>query len=140
MWLCFPVALVALYSYPFIFVRWAATRDLPWVNLLLGATAVALALAGVKRSFNRGWIFRAVALVIGAASIAAVGLFVYKVLIVSRELPVSAHAPAVGEPAPDFTLVDLNHQSVSLSSLRTMPLADGRAPRGVLLIFYRGYW
>jgi hypothetical protein len=134
------VALVALYSYPFIFVRWAATRDLPWVNLLLGATAAALAIVGVKRSFTRGWISRAVAFVVAAASIAAFGLFIYKVLIVSRELPVSAQAPAVGQPAPDFTLVDLNNQPVSLSSLRTMPLADSRTPRGVLLIFYRGYW
>src|SRR5262245_48989725 len=139
-WLSFPLAVVALYSYPFIFVRWAATRDVPWVNLLLGATAVALAIVGVKRSFTRGWISRASALVVAAASIAALGLFIYKVLIVARELPTSAQAPAVGQPAPDFTLVDLNNQAVSLSSLRTMPLADGRTPRGVLLIFYRGYW
>ncbi len=139
-WLCFPLAVVALYSYPFIFVRWAATRDVPWVNLLLGAAAAALAIVGVKRSFARGWIFRAFALVVASGTVAACGLFIYKVLIVSRELPASAQAPAVGQPAPDFTLVDLNNQPVSLSSLRTMPLADGRTPRGVLLIFYRGYW
>ena len=139
-WLAFPLSVVALYSYPFIFVRWAATRDVPWVNLMLGAAAAALAFIGVKRSFSRGWISRALAVVVATASLAAVGLFIYKVLIVARELPMSAHAPAVGQPAPDFTLVDLNNEPVSLSSLRTKPLADRRPPRGVLLIFYRGYW
>lgn len=55
-------------------------------------------------------------------------------------LPLSAHAqsgraPQVGQPAPAFTLPDLNGKSVSL---------DGyRGKKNVLLVFYRGwigYW
>jgi hypothetical protein len=139
-WLCVPLAIATLYSYPFVFVRWAATRDVPWVNLLLGAAAVTLAIVGVRRSFGRGWMARAAAVVAAVATVAAAGVFVYKVLIVARELPASTNAPNVGQPAPEFTLVDLNNQSVSLTSLRTAPLAASRMPRGVLLIFYRGYW
>jgi hypothetical protein len=139
-WLSVPLAVATLYSYPFVFVRWPVTRDVPWVNLLLGAAAVTLAIAGVRRSFRRGWMAKAAGVVAVAATIAAVGLFVYKVLILARELPASAHAPNVGQPAPEFTLADLNNQPVSLTSLRTTPLEGSRIPRGVLLIFYRGYW
>jgi putative effector of murein hydrolase len=139
-WLSLPLAVAALYSYPFVFVRWAVTRDVPWVNLLLGAAAVALAIASVRRSFSRGWIAKTTAVVVAATTVAAVGLFVYKVLILARELPASARSPNVGQPAPEFTLADLNNQPVSLTSLRTAPLAGSRIPRGVLLIFYRGYW
>jgi len=140
--LSLPTAIVALYSYPLVFVRWAATRDVPWVNLLLCTAAVALAVAGIRRSFRRerAWISKALTLIVAAASVAGAGLFVYKVMIVARELPESAAAPAVGQPAPDFTLTDANNQPVSLAALRSTPLAGSRAPRGVLLIFYRGYW
>jgi hypothetical protein len=141
-WLSLPIAVVALYSYPFIFVRWAVTRDVPWMNLLLCAAAVALAITGVRRVFggDRAWLSKASAVLVAAASVAAVGLFTYKVLIVARELPASAHAPEVGQLAPDFTLVDLSNDPVSLASLRSTPLVGSRTPRGVLLIFYRGYW
>jgi len=139
-WLSVPLAVATLYSYPFVFVRWPVTRDVPWVNLLLGATAVTLAITGVRRSFGRGWMAKTAGVVAAAATVAAVGLFVYKVLVLARELPASAHAPNVGQQAPEFTLADLNNQPVSLTSLRTTPLEGSRTPRGVLLIFYRGYW
>jgi xanthine/uracil/vitamin C permease (AzgA family) len=139
-WSSLPLAIATLYSYPFVFVRWPITRDVPWVNLLLGAAAVTLAIAGVRRSFSRSWIARATGVVVAAATVAGVGLFVYNVLILARELPVSAHAPGVGQQAPEFTLPDLNNQPVSLTRLRTTPLGGSRLPRGVLLIFYRGYW
>jgi cytochrome oxidase Cu insertion factor (SCO1/SenC/PrrC family) len=39
--------------------------------------------------------------------------------------------PGVGQPAPDFTLVDQNGKAVSLSAARG---------HKVVLVFYRGYW
>ena len=39
---------------------------------------------------------------------------------------------AVGEPAPDFTLVDHHGQKVTLS--------DSKGKNPVVLVFYRGYW
>jgi hypothetical protein len=59
----------------------------------------------------------------------------------------------VGQKAPDFTLSDTNGKPVSLSELlstpingKTMNAPVGNAqqaptsPKGVLLVFYRGYW
>jgi peroxiredoxin len=52
----------------------------------------------------------------------------------AKRVPASQHAPQVGQKAPDFTLLDSNRKPVSLSQL------VASSPRGVILIFYRGYW
>jgi hypothetical protein len=109
---------------------------------LLLAT-LALVVSGVTRGFapDRRWLSKITVVLVGASSLAGLCLFVYKVLIVARELPASTGAPIVGVEAPAFTLVDLDNHPVSLASLLTTPLHAGAAPpRGVLLIFYRGYW
>ena len=38
----------------------------------------------------------------------------------------------VGQPAPDFTLEDMDGESITLSDLR--------GKKTVVLVFYRGYW
>ena len=43
-------------------------------------------------------------------------------------------APKVGQQAPAFALRDTSGNVVTLQNLVTS------SPRGVLLIFYRGYW
>jgi len=48
-------------------------------------------------------------------------------------VPLSAHAPRLGEKAPDFMLLDQNEQPVGLGDL----LSGSRA---VVMIFYRGFW
>ena len=131
------------YSYPFVFVRWPATRDIPWANLLLLAATLAAVIVGVRRAFapDRGWVSRIATVAIALLAVAATATFVYAVFISSRHLPASAGSPAVGQQAPPFTLVDQNNSPVSLSALRSTPLHPGStAPRAVLLIFYRGYW
>jgi len=61
----------------------------------------------------------------------------------SRWLPTAHGAPQIGQKAPVFTLADTHGKPVSLSELLSAPI-NGKAPssnpRGVLLIFYRGYW
>jgi len=54
-------------------------------------------------------------------------------------LPESKGAPKVGQKAPEFTLVDTSRKPVSLAELLSTPI-NGNAPKGVLLVFYRGYW
>lgn len=48
-------------------------------------------------------------------------------VVAKRASPVKA-----GEAAPDFTLIDQNGQSHTLSA--------ERGKRAVVLVFYRGYW
>jgi hypothetical protein len=141
-WLALPLSVVTLFSYPFVFVRWPITRDVPWVNILLGAAALAAAGVGLKRAFGepRRWISKSVSVVVALLSVFVVVTFVNGVIIAPRRLPASAGAPQIGQRAPDFSLSDLDGRRVSLSSLLSTPLSDGGRTRGVLLIFYRGYW
>jgi hypothetical protein len=145
-WVAFPLSVVTLFSYPFVFVNWPITRDVPWVNLLLLGLTLALAAAGLRRAFapGRRWFSRSIASILAVLSAGVLWMFVYGVLIVPRQLPASEGAPQVGQQAPAFTLVDSDHQPVTLSQLLSEPIPSEsggpRPPRGVLLIFYRGYW
>jgi len=68
-----------------------------------------------------------------------IALFLFSYFVVARWLPPSTGAPQVGQKVPEFTLPDSTGRQVSLNELLTTPI-DGKAPKGVLLIFYRGYW
>ena len=140
-WLGFLVSVAALVSYPFVFVNWAVTRDFPWANLLLFAMAAALLFIGVRRAFAAGRrrLAKVIAPILATLSVLALGLFIFAVFVASRWLPASQGAPQVGQKAPEFTLTDTSNKSESLAELLSQPI-DGRAPKGVLLIFYRGYW
>jgi hypothetical protein len=140
-WAGFLLSVFALLSYPFVFVRWPITRDFPWANLLIFAIAGALLLAGVRRAFipERRGRSKVVSSLVATVGFLIIGFFVFAFFIGSRWLPASHGAPQVGQRAPDFSLADTNGKTVHLSELLTEPI-DGKAPKGVLLIFYRGYW
>jgi hypothetical protein len=140
LWVGFAFSVLALLSYPFIFVNWPVTRDFPWANLLLFAVAAGLLFMGVRRAFTpqRRLISKIIAPAIAMLSALILALFIFGSFVASRWLPASQGAPQVGQKAPEFTLVDTNNKPVSLSELRTATI-NGRAPKGVLLIFYRGY-
>jgi cytochrome oxidase Cu insertion factor (SCO1/SenC/PrrC family) len=57
-----------------------------------------------------------------------------------RNIPGFAGAPQVGQKVPEFSLADSDGKPVSLSQLLSAPLANGSHSKGVLLVFYRGYW
>lgn len=151
-WAGFLLSLIAFLSYFFLFVWFPITRDFPWANLLLFALAAALLLVGLRRAFapdrglhadtppvarsRRSKIAAAVATTL---SVAIFGFFILTTFILARRLPASQSAPQVGQKAPDFTLSDTNGKPVSLDELQASPV-NGKAPKGVLLIFYRGYW
>jgi peroxiredoxin len=67
------------------------------------------------------------------------GLFVFTIFVAGRWLPASKGAPQVGQVVPNFVLPDTNGNQVSLDELLVSPI-NGSAPKGVLLVFYRGYW
>jgi hypothetical protein len=135
------LSFMAVVSYPFVFVRWPLTRDVPWVSFLIFAGAGVLLIIGVRKAFAVGR--RRSSKIAGAIAatftLLFFGLFIFSFYVAARWLPPSHGAPQVGQKAPDFTLTDTNGKSVALSQLLTQPV-DGKSPRGVLLIFYRGYW
>jgi hypothetical protein len=150
-WLGFLISIFAFLSYFILFVNWAVTRDFPWANLLLFGIALALVFIGIRRAFQPGrrLISKILGPVLATLSVLALGMFIFVAFVASRWLPASTHAPQVGQKAPDFTLVDTTNKTVSLSELLTKPLESvrpamvkepARLPKGVLLIFYRGYW
>jgi hypothetical protein len=143
----FLLSLIALFSYPFVFVRWPVTRDFPWAPLLLFGVAVVLLFVGLRRAFapDRSHPKRSkiVGSILATLGVLILGLFIFAAFIMSRWLPAAHGAPRVGQKAPDFSLADTTGKNVSLSELLTRPINDKASssnPRGVVLIFYRGYW
>jgi hypothetical protein len=146
-WSGFLLSLFAFISYFALFVWFPVTRDFPWANLLLFAAAAALLVVGIRRAFasdrphpKRSKIIGAV---VATLSVAVFGFFIFATFIMARQLPASHGAPQVGQKAPDFSLSDSHGKAVSLSEMMASPV-NGKAgspnPRGVLLVFYRGYW
>ena len=143
-WAGFLLALAAIPGYFVFFVRFPVTRDVPWATWLMFAAAGCLLWAGVTRAFANpgGYGRKIVGAILAALSLGAAIFFGYATLYASRHLPQSGGAPKVGEKAPEFTLEDTSGKLVALSTLLSepMPGGEGRKPRGVLLVFYRGYW
>jgi hypothetical protein len=140
-WAGFVLSLVAAFSYPFLFVTWAITREFPWANLVLFAIAFVLLFFGLRRAFKSdkrivSKIFSSLAAAFGVALLAALLFVIY---VMGSWLPASTGAPQVGQKAPEFALTDPNNKPVTLAQLLTEPV-NNKPPRGVLLIFYRGYW
>ena len=140
-WAGFLLSLIAFLSYFFVFIWFPITRDFPWVNLLLFGIALLPLLVGLRRAFSpdRHLLSKIGASLLATLSVLVFGLFVFSFFVAARWLPAAAGAPQVGQKAPDFSLADTNGKTVSLSELLTAPI-NGKSPKGVLLIFYRGYW
>jgi len=140
-WTGFVLSLVAAVSYPFVFVTWATTREFPWANLVLFAIAFVFLFFGLRRAFKPekrivAKIFSSLAAAFGVLLLAAL---LFMIFVMGSWLPPSTGAPQVGQKAPEFTLTDSNDRPVTLAQLLTEPV-NNKPPRGVLLIFYRGYW
>ena len=150
-WAGFLLTLISGFSFLFFFINFPITRDFPWVNLLLFAIALALIAVGLRRAFavpqpaeggaRRSILSKIVASGLATLSVLMIGLFVFSVFVVSRWLPPSTGAPQVGQKAPEFTLSDMSGREVSLSELVAAPIpGQTNAKKGVLLVFYRGFW
>jgi hypothetical protein len=128
LWSGLLLSIAAALSYPYFFVRYPITRDVPWVNVLLYLIALFLLITGFRRARRR----------IAAGIVLAVGLVFVLLFVVAivglRMVPASPNAPRAGQKAPEFALLDSTRRQASLSQL----LAS--SPRGVLLVFYRGHW
>ena len=142
LWVGFVLCIVGFASLP-VLARFPATRDVPWVNFLFLGTGLTLLFVGLTRAFDQPQQYRGkiTGTILGSLSVLIVGLFCFVVFYQTRQLPASTGAPKVGEKAPEFVLPDTNNQPVSLASLLSTPLVNSQTPpKGVVLVFYRGYW
>ena len=140
LWLGFLLSVVTFFSYFAFFVWFPITRDFPWANLLLFLVAAVLLVVGLRRGFaSDKRLSKIVATVVTTLGVVVIAFFIFAFFIGGRELPASKGAPQVGQKVPEFTLTDTNGKAVSLNELLTTPI-NGNPPKGVLLVFYRGYW
>ena len=107
----------------------------PWANLILFCFGGILLVVGLFRAFGnprayRGKIFGSILTLL---SVLMIGLFSYVIFYELRQVPASTGAPRVGQTAPDFMLLDQNEQPIGLGDLLS-------GSKGVVLIFYRGFW
>jgi peptidoglycan/LPS O-acetylase OafA/YrhL len=134
-WAGFAIVLVALVSYIPFFALFPATRDIPWVNYLLFLIGGALLAAGVRRAFRdperyRGKISGSI---LASLSVLLFAFFVVSVTYFGKQIPSAETALGVNRKAPPFVLADTAGKQVSSADL----LKDRR---GLVLVFYRGYW
>jgi hypothetical protein len=141
LWIGFLVSVFAFLSYIPIFAKYPSTRDMPWANFLLFALGLVLLLIGLRRAFAQPTLYRGkiAGPILTTLGVAALVLFCFFTFSLGKHLPPSAQAPKIGQKAPDFALADTNGASVSLASLLSTPTTYGPT-KGVLLVFYRGYW
>jgi amino acid transporter len=142
LWLGLLLVLAAPFLFMLVFIRFPATRDVPWATLLMFAFGIGLLVHAMRRAYRdsatyRGKVMTPIALIVG---VALGGFFSYGTLVGTRDLPPSSAAPRAGQRAPDFTLPDQDGRPVTLAEL-IAPAAGGAGhPGGVVLVFFRGHW
>ncbi len=142
LWAGFLFCVAALVSYTFVFAKYPVTRDIPWANFLLFGVGAVLLVLGLQHAFGQPQQYRGkiTGPILGAFSLAALVFFCYVIFYMAKLPPPSATL-SVGQKAPEFVLPDTKNSPVALSSLLSSPMPGSlRPPKGVLLVFYRGYW
>jgi hypothetical protein len=114
---------------------------LPWLSMLFAAFALVFLATGLKRAFSQPRVYRgkALSVILTVVALFPVALTTFA-FVTARKLPSSTAAPQVGQRVPDFKLADTSGTAVTLDQLLAPDSSQARAPKAVLLIFYRGYW
>jgi hypothetical protein len=143
LWAGFACSLIALFGF---FLLFEITRLASWIALLLCVVAVVLLIGGLRRarSAPESYRGRIAGPILTILSLLFIGLFGAGIYMMKQAYPVANNAPRVGQKAPEFALTASNGTPVRLAELLSTPNTGGPgatgAPRGVLLVFYRGYW
>jgi hypothetical protein len=122
------------------------TRAIFWPSLALFVVAVVLLVSGWQRALRDPELYRGkiAGPILATLSLGVLALFGFASYSASKAFPAARNAPKLGQKAPEFTLKDISGNPVSLSQLLTAPMTDAsgtaHAPKGVLVVFYRGYW
>jgi glucan phosphoethanolaminetransferase (alkaline phosphatase superfamily) len=129
------------------YVFWVnETRAVFWPALLLFVVAAVLLFSGWKRRSREPELYRGkiASYLLTTVSVLILGLFAFVAYQVSRVFPDAKNAPQIGQRAPEFSLVDANGQNFTLAQLLSTPITNAGSAasttKGVLVVFYRGYW
>jgi hypothetical protein len=143
LWAGFGLSIGALAGYVF----WVnETRAVFWPALLLFVVAAVLLFSGWKRRSREPELYRGkiASYLLTTVSVLILGLFAFVAYQVSRVFPDAKNAPQIGQRAPEFSLVDANGQNFTLAQLLSTPITNAGSAasttKGVLVVFYRGYW
>jgi hypothetical protein len=143
LWAGFAVSLLALLVYVVFFRE---TRAIFWPSLALFGLAAVLLVSGWQRPLRDPQTYRGkiAGPILATLSLGVLALFGFVSRAVFKSFPAASNAPKVGQKAPEFILPDASGNPVSLAQLLTAPITDAsgaaHAPKGVLVVFYRGYW
>jgi peroxiredoxin len=143
LWAGFALSIAALAGY----ILWVnETRAVFWPALLLFVVAAALLVSGSKHRSSEPELYRGkiAGPVLTTLSVLIFAFFGFVAYQVSRVFPAAKGAPQIGQRAPEFSLVDANGKSFTLAELLSAPVVNSGgtsgATKGVLVVFYRGYW
>jgi hydrogenase-4 membrane subunit HyfE len=143
LWAGFTIAFVALFVYAAVVFR---SRDILWLSLALFIVSIVLLGSGLQRAYRQRESYRGQVAgpIVALASLLILGVFAFASFEISKHFAAAGNAPKVGQAAPQFTLVDTEGKTVSLAGSLSpsagQPGSVSRAPKAVLLVFYRGYW
>jgi len=132
-WVGLIISIFGTLSYFLYFAQFPILRDFPVLNLPIVLLGVILAAAGCWQLFRQGggMLSKGLAGIGFLLTLGFAGLFNAYIFSLSYQLPESLGATATQTAAPDFTLLDHNNQSVTLSDYQG---------EKVVLVFYRGFW
>jgi hypothetical protein len=143
LWVGFAASLAALLVYLLGFQK---AREIFWASVALFVLAGWLLVTGLMRALKQSQSYRGkiAGPMLTLSSVLVAGVFVLLSYAVSKSFPAAYNAPKVGQKAPHFTLSDSTGKTISLAQLLAEPIANAsgvaQPPKGVLLVFYRGYW
>jgi hypothetical protein len=143
LWAGFGLSIGAFAGYLFLVNE---TRAVFWPALLLFMVAAMLLFSGLKRRSREPELYggKIAGSTLTTLSVLILGLFGFAVYQVSKVFPDAKNAPQIGQRAPEFSLLDASGKNFTLAQLLSAPITNSdnatRATRGVLVVFYRGYW
>ena len=141
LWVGFVVALLAPFGYFSLLEKISFAF---WISIAAFMIAVVLLADGLRRAYAQPDAYRGkiAGPILAILALGVIGLFSYANHMMGQAYSKAANAPRVGDKAPEFALTDATGRKVTIAQLLATPLGGGAAlaPRGVLLVFYRGYW
>lgn len=141
LWIGFLLILLAPFVYFPFFDR---LRGALWISIVLIVAGILLLVDGWRRASAQPELYRGrvAKVVLGVLSILLIAVFALGNYMMRQAYSQAKNAPRIGDKAPEFALVNGSGRKFTIAQLLAMPVSAGatRAPRGVLLVFYRGYW